>query len=135
MTRHGLLVGSLLTAPLFAGIHVPMQFASGRTWSQIGIGLALLFATAPFYRYLLGMHLLDTRGSVLAIGVQHAAWNEAGKLDAVSGEWQVVAAAVLLTLIVAVGRRVWHPESRPLGREAEKAAAATWTAPRVDSAS
>ncbi|QJY50953.1 CPBP family intramembrane metalloprotease [Pseudonocardia broussonetiae] len=127
MARHGLAVGSLLTALPFAAIHVPMQFGSDKTWSQIWVGLLVLFATAPIYRYLLGMHLLDTRGSILAIGVQHAAWNAAGNLDAVDGEWQVVTAAVLLTVLVAAGRRVWHPESRPWGREAEKAAAATWT--------
>ncbi len=43
---------------------------------------------APFYRYLLGMHLLDTGGSVLAIGVQHAAWNAASNIDGVNGGWQ-----------------------------------------------
>jgi membrane protease YdiL (CAAX protease family) len=129
MARHGLLIGSLLTAPLFAGIHVPMQFEPGWTWSGVAVGLALLFAMAPFYRYLLGMHLLDTGGSILAIAVQHAAWNEAQKLDAVRGEWQVVAAVLLLTLLVAVGRRLWQPQSHPMGRDAEQAAAAQWTTP------
>lgn len=127
MARHGLAVGSLLTALPFAAIHVPMQFGSDKAWSQIWVGLLVLFAMAPVYRYLLGMHLLDTGGSILAVGVQHAAWNAAGGLSAVDGEWQVVAAAVLLTVLVAVGRRVWHPESHPWGREAEKAAAAAWT--------
>lgn len=132
MAHHGLLVGSLITAPLFAAIHIPLQFESGWTWSDVGIGLAVVFGAAPFYRYLLGMHLLDTGGSLLAIGVQHAAWNAAGNLDAVRGWWQAVAAAILLTVLVALGRRFWKPESRPMGREAEKAAAAAWTtAPEV----
>jgi uncharacterized protein len=127
--RHGLLVGALLTAIPFAVIHIPLQFAGDWTWSEAWIGLAVLFAGAPFYRYLLGMHLLDTGGSVLAIAVQHASWNAVSDLEAVQGWWQPVAAAVLLTLLVAAGRRVWSPRSRAFGVEAEKAAAAGWAAP------
>jgi membrane protease YdiL (CAAX protease family) len=126
MARHGLLVGSLLTAPLFAGIHLPLLFADDPSTSSVLIGAALLFGAAPFYRYLLGMHLLDTGGSILAIGVQHAAWNAAGNLAPVSGDWQVVVAAVLLTLGVAAARRLWHPTSQPSGRDAEMAAATRW---------
>ena len=126
MARHGLLVGSLLTAPLFAGIHVPLLFASGWTWREVAAGLAVLCVAAPFYRYLLGLHLLDTGGSVLAIGVQHAAWNAAGNIDGVNGEWQSIAAVALLTMLIAVGRRRGHTERRPIGRDAEMAAASTW---------
>src|ERR671919_835415 len=58
MARHGLLVGSLVTAVPFAAIHVPLQFEGNRTWSEMAVGWALVFAAAPVYRYLLGMHLL-----------------------------------------------------------------------------
>jgi membrane protease YdiL (CAAX protease family) len=126
MARHGLLVASLLTAPLFAAIHVPLFFEGDVTWSNVAYNFALLFAAAPFYRYLLGMHLLDTGGSILAIGIQHAAWNAAGSLDPVQGEWQVVAAAALFTVLVAAARRVGTSTSRPIGVEAEKAAAGSW---------
>ena len=126
MARHGLLVGSLLTAPLFAAIHIPLQLGGGASWSESGFGLLVLFVTAPFYRYLLGMHLLDTGGSILAIAVQHAAWNASGNLAAVDGEWQVVVAAVLLTLLVAAGRHAWPREDAPRGLAEEKVAAAGW---------
>ena len=92
----------------------------------MAVGWALVSA-APAYRYLLGMHLLDTRGSILAAGVQHASWNAAQNLNVVEGgawEWQTLAAVALLTALVATGRRFWRPESRPVGREVEKAAAA-----------
>ena len=127
--RHGLLIGALLTALPFAVIHIPLSFEGDWTWSQAGVGLASLFLLVPFYRYLLGMHLLDTGGSILATAVQHASWNEAQKLDAVTGEWQAAAAVVLLTLLVAVGRRLWHPESRPMTPDDERAEAARWFAP------
>jgi uncharacterized protein len=126
MARHGLLVASLLTAVPFAAIHVPLLFETGWTWSDVGGGLALLFGLAPVYRYLLGMHLLDTGGSVLVIAVQHASWNTAIRMDEVDGEWQAVVAVVLLTGLVALHRRLRHPERRPIGSEAEKAAAAQW---------
>jgi membrane protease YdiL (CAAX protease family) len=128
MARHGLLMASLLTAIPFAAIHIPLQFEGDWTWSGALRGVAIVFALAPFYRYLLGMHLLDTRGSLLAAGVQHASWNEATKLDAVSGDWQVPVAVLLLTVLVAVGRRLWRPESRPMDRIAEEVTAAEWTA-------
>lgn len=126
MARHGLLVASLLTAPLFAAIHIPLFFEGDVTWSNVAYNFALLFAAAPFYRYLIGMHLLDTGGSILAIGIQHAAWNAAGSLEPVQGDWQVIAAAALFTVLVAAARRVDPSTSRPLGVEAEKTAARSW---------
>jgi membrane protease YdiL (CAAX protease family) len=130
MARHGLLLASLLTAVPFAAIHIPLQFEGDWTWSKAAFGVAVVFVMAPFYRYLLGMHLLDTRGSILAAAVQHASWNEAIKLNAVSGDWQTPVAIILLTVLVAVGRWARRPESRPIGQNAEKVAAAEWTAPR-----
>ena len=126
MARHGLLVGSLLTAPLFAAIHVPLQLGDGASWSDAAFGILILFATAPFYRYLLGMHLMDTGGSVLAIAVQHAAWNASGNLDSVEGEWQVIVAALLLTVLAAAARKAWPGEHAPRGLTEEKVAAAGW---------
>ncbi|WP_176337028.1 CPBP family intramembrane glutamic endopeptidase [Kocuria salina] len=105
IARHGLLIAALLTGLPFAAIHLPLYLAEG--WSaETARNLALLFLLVPVYRYLLGMHLLDTGGSVLAIGIQHASWNAAGSLGAVEGEWQVLVAVVLLTLLVALERRV-----------------------------
>ena len=130
MARHGLLVGSLLTALPFALIHIPLSFERGWTWSEVAIGLAGVFAIAPFARHLLGMHMLDTRGSILAAAIQHASWNAAGSLEVVGGDFEFVAATALLTVLLAVGRRVWRPESRPMSRESEKDAAAMWIQPR-----
>jgi hypothetical protein len=93
------------------------------------MGLLILFAAAPIYRYLLGMHMLDTGGSLLAVAIQHASWNAAQKLEAVEGgtwNWQVIAALVVLTACVAVGRRLWRSERHPIGTDAETAAADHW---------
>jgi hypothetical protein len=84
----------------------------------MAVGWALVFAAAPVYRYLLGMHLFDTRGSILAAGIQHASWNAAQNLNVVEGgdwEWQTLAAVALLTALVAIGRLRWRPEPGPWG--------------------
>jgi hypothetical protein len=91
----------------------------------------VVFALSVFARHLLGMHLLDTGGSILATAIQHASWNAAGNLDAVRGAYEFVAATALLTLLLAFGRRVWHPELRPRGPQAEKAEAAKWISPAL----
>ena len=133
MARHGLLRSSLITAVLFAAIHVPLYFSWGLGGAELAASLATLFVIAPVYRYLLGMHLLDTGGSILAIGVQHASWNAAQQLGMVDGgtwSWQALTATLLLTVGVAVGRRIAGGPSLPIGRSAERAAAAEWIGAR-----
>jgi uncharacterized protein len=126
MARHGLLVGSILTAPPFVAIHVPLLFTSGWTWGEVAVGVGVLCLAAPFYRYLLGMHLLDTGGSILAIGVQHAAWNAAGNIDGIEGDWQTIPAIALLTVLVALARRRRRAQQRANRRTDEIVAAASW---------
>ncbi len=104
MDRHGLLVGSLMTAPWFAAIHVPLSFTPGWTWSDAAANLGLVVVLAPFMRLLLGMHYLDTRGSLLAVGLQHAAFNASSDLG--SNGWEYVIGLVVLTAGVAAVRRL-----------------------------
>ena len=104
MHRYGLLGGSLRTAPPFVGIHLPLLFAAGWTWRSVAVSAVALIVAAPFFRYLLGMHLMDTRYSLLAVGVQHAAFNASGVLPFVHGGWQYLPAMVVLTLTVALVR-------------------------------
>ncbi len=132
MARHGLLAGSLITAVFFAAIHLPLQFAGDPSGSRLAGSIGLLFLTAVIARYLVGMHLLDTGGSLLAVGIQHASWNAAQKIGAVQGgdwNWQMVTALALVTALLAVGRRLHRPGTRPIGPADERAAAARWIAP------
>jgi membrane protease YdiL (CAAX protease family) len=136
MARRGLLVGSLVTALFFAAIHVPLTFEANDGWTDVAVSLGVLFGMAPVYRYLLGMHLLDTGGSILAVGVQHASWNASQSLGSVDGgttEWQVLAAVATLTALVALDRRRRTRRSTS-GPDAEKAAATGWLEERADDA-
>jgi membrane protease YdiL (CAAX protease family) len=114
MARHGLLVGSLLTALPFFVIHIPLAFQShgweGTTWSYAATDWALIALTAVFFRYLAGTLLVDTGGSVLAVALLHASFNASGSMTAVPGEWQYVPAVIVLTLLVIAYRR-WRGRS------------------------
>ena len=109
MARHGLLVGSLLTAvPVFV-IHLPLAFEmnglAGTTWQSAFITWGVLLVAAPFQRYVIGTLLVDTNGSTLAAGLLHASINAAGAMVVVPGGWQVVPALILLTVGVVAYRR------------------------------
>lgn len=107
MRRHGLLVGSLLTAAPFFVIHLPLAFEvdgwPGTSWRDVFLTWGILLVSAPFFRYLIGMVLVDT-SSVLAAGVLHASFNASGALPVLSGGWQYVPAMIALTLVVAANR-------------------------------
>ena len=111
MARHGLLVGSLLTAlPVFL-VHLPLAFETngwhGTTWRDALISWGVLLLAAPFQRYLIGTLLIDTGGSTLAAGLMHASINAAGAMAVIPGGWQHVPALMVLTLAV-VAFRSWR---------------------------
>ena len=64
----------------------------------------MLILAAPVMRYLLGMTLLGTGGSVLAVGILHASCNASGALGAVHGWWPSYAAMLVLVAAVAAVR-------------------------------
>ena len=125
MGRHGLLMGSLLTALPFAAIHIPLSFEGDPTWSEIATNTGLVFLLALFARYLVGAHLLDT-GSLLAVGIQHASWNATQNIEAIDGDWQFVVGVALLAVLVGIARRLWHTDARPTDPADERAAANEW---------
>jgi uncharacterized protein len=107
LERHGLVVSALLTAIPFALIHLPFAFAekgfAGTPWSDVAVAWAVLFLFAPVFRALMGLAYLGTGGSLLVAGLLHASFNAAAeaKLDVFDGEWQQIAAAVVLLGVLA----------------------------------
>jgi membrane protease YdiL (CAAX protease family) len=106
--RHGLFRGSLLTAVPYALIHLPLAWQDhglhGTSGRDLLITWTVLIVTAPFARYLYGMTLVDTGGSVLAVAVLHASFNASGELGAVHGWWPAPVALVLLTVATGAWR-------------------------------
>jgi membrane protease YdiL (CAAX protease family) len=108
MARHGLLRGALLTAiPVFL-IHLPLSYETnglyGTRWEDAMLNWGLLLAALLFFRYLAGVLMLETNGSVLAVGVLHASFNASGGMDVTPGGWQYVPAVIILTMLVAAYR-------------------------------
>jgi membrane protease YdiL (CAAX protease family) len=112
--RHGVLGGALRTSPLFVAMHVPLQFAAGWTWPSVVVGVVVLTVMAPFFRYLLGETLAATGGSLLAVGILHAAFNASQQLG-YPGAWQFLPAMMLLAISVGLVRKCSHG-SRPASR-------------------
>jgi membrane protease YdiL (CAAX protease family) len=110
MARHGLLLGSLLTAVPMGLIHLPLAFESegwaGTTWHTALVNTAWLLAALPFFRYLAGVLLTDTKGSVLAVGVLHGSFNAAGSLAVLTAGTEYVVAVIVLAVLVAGARAV-----------------------------
>ena len=105
MATRGLLIGSLLTAIPFFVIHIPLAFAEhglNTTGEQAALNLGLTALIAPGFRYLAGTQLIDSGGSILAIGLLHASFNASGQLSAVPGGWQYIPAVIVLTLAVII---------------------------------
>ena len=119
MARHGLLRGSLLTAiPVFL-IHLPLSYEAGGlagTRRQDALlNWGLLLVALPCFRYLAGVLMLETSGSVLAVGVLHASFNASGGMAIVHAGWQYVPALVILTLLVVAYRAVrGRPVDQPV---------------------
>jgi membrane protease YdiL (CAAX protease family) len=113
MKRHGLVVGSLLTAIPFSLIHLPLAFDEhglwGTPWTDVALTWAVLIAVAPALRLLIGCLFVDTAGSLLAVGFLHAAFNASGRLSVLDGGWwQNVVAVIVLTLVVGGWRLLRH---------------------------
>ena len=119
MDRHGLLVGSMLTAIPFGLIHLPLAFEAdgwtGTTWSEAFVNWAFLLGALPFLRYVIGVLLVDTQGSVLAAAMLHASFNASGALSVVPDGWQYVPALIILTVLVTVHRRLSGRSRSALG--------------------
>ncbi len=111
MARSGLLVGSLLTSVPFFLIHLPLAYEAdgwaATSWQETLVAWGWLLAALPFFRYLAGMLLVDTRGSVLAVALMHASFNAAGAMSVLQpAGWQYIPALAILTLAVAGYRRL-----------------------------
>ncbi|WP_258805892.1 CPBP family intramembrane glutamic endopeptidase [Pseudarthrobacter sp. NS4] len=119
MDRRGPAVAALLTAIPFALIHLPFAFAergfSGTSWTDVAVSWAVLFLFAPFFRLLMGIAYVGTGYSLFIVGLLHASFNASAstKLDVFDGEWQQIAALILLLGVTAAATASRTSRSRP----------------------
>ena len=117
--RHGLIKGAGLTAIPFALVHIPIAFVGGVSLGKGLVTVALIFAYAPVFRYVMGRTDRVTSRSLLAVGVMHAAFNASGSLDVLDGGWQHIAgmAVVGAALFAADSLRARSGAGSQYGRE------------------
>jgi uncharacterized protein len=109
MDRHGLVVGSMITAVPFALIHLPLIFEAdgirGTSMADFALGVLVLAGAAPFLRYLIGLVYLRTGRSLLAVALLHGSFNACASTTLISGGWQYVAAIALAAPLAAIAVR------------------------------
>ncbi|MFJ5698520.1 CPBP family intramembrane glutamic endopeptidase [Arthrobacter sp. NPDC093139] len=121
MDPHGMVVAALLTAIPFALIHLPFAFAekglTATPWAEVAVSWAVLFLFAPFFRALIGLVYVGTAYSLLIVGLLHASFNAsaATKLNVFDGDWQQIAA--LIVLLAAVMSLKSIRSKRPAGQD------------------
>jgi membrane protease YdiL (CAAX protease family) len=112
-------VAALITAVPFAFAHWPLAFLGEVTVASAAVGLVTYLLVGVIFRPMIGVFLLGTRGSVLAVAVLHSVFNRtnndngiaAGLLDGDGRRLATFLAVVVLTgAVVAVTR--WRRTGR-----------------------
>ncbi len=98
--RHGALVAALLTAPLFALIHLPLQIANPP--AQLAVNMGLLLVLAVPFRIVVGWIHNRTGGSVLLAAVFHASFNAGTSSVLLAGLVPGVDAVTVTTVVLLV---------------------------------
>ena len=101
MARWGYIRGSLVTAGLFVGIHLPLAFVDVDHASEIALNLSILVASSIGLRLLLAFVDRVSAGSILTVAVVHASWNATGELLDTDHDWVRYVVTITLGLLAA----------------------------------
>jgi membrane protease YdiL (CAAX protease family) len=99
MARWGQVPGSLVTAALFVGIHLPLAFVDVDTGQRLATNLAVLVGSSIGLRLLLAFTDIITMRSILTVAVVHAAWNATGELLDADHDWVRYVVTISLGLL------------------------------------
>ena len=107
MNDKGILKGSLLTAPGFVAVHIPLYLTQPSMFEFI-TSIAILIVLAFFFRYLLGMVYIDSNKSLFIVGLLHASFNNSafGRSEMLPAS---IMGTVLFTLIYVLYREKIKP--------------------------
>jgi hypothetical protein len=100
LARRGVLTSAVVTAPLFVAQHLPMLVVNSGGMVDFLVAAGFLVGMALVFRYLIAVVLIDTVGSLLAVGLLHASTDASGTLASGHGGWQQFVAVVPLTVLV-----------------------------------
>lgn len=101
ISRWGPVPGSLLTAALFVGIHVPLAFVGAGDTAGLLVNVAILIGSSIGLRLLLAYVDAVSSRSILAVATLHASWNATGDLLDSNHDWVRYAVTIALGLLSA----------------------------------
>jgi membrane protease YdiL (CAAX protease family) len=101
MARWGTIGGSIVTALVFASIHLPLGIASGSP----AVGVAVLLIAALGIRLMIAGVDRWTGHSILTVGLLHGSFNATSSLLQPGADWIRIAVTLLLGIAVAVALR------------------------------
>ncbi len=110
MSRWGSMVGSVVTAVLFAAIHLPLAFDGARDAGDVATGIGILLGSGIGLRLLIARVDSWSGRSLLAVGLLHASFNTSASLVEPAYDW------VRIAVTVAAGLAVYAGSSRHSGR-------------------
>ncbi|WP_158283068.1 CPBP family intramembrane glutamic endopeptidase [Nocardioides silvaticus] len=107
MARWGYLGGSLVTAVLFAAIHLPLAFDGADGLRDVLVGVAALLGAGVGMRLLIGALDLWAGSSLLAVAMLHASFNGAAEIIEPDVDWVRYAVVLVAGVLAAalLGRK------------------------------
>ena len=110
MARWGLVGGSMATAVLFAGIHLPLAFLGAGGIRDVLVRVGILLASGIGLRLIIAGLDSWTGRSLLTVGLLHASFNTTPDLLDPSYDWLRYTVTVLLGLVALVVARRTTPD-------------------------
>ena len=116
MAIWGALGGSVVTALLFAGIHLPLAFAGANGAGDVLAGVAILVATGVGLRLMIAGLDPWSGGSLLTVGILHGSFNVTSDLIDPAYDWLRYVVTILLGVAVVLVLRRTSERDRQSGR-------------------
>lgn len=99
MHRWGYAGGSVITALLFTGVHLPLAFSGADSVRSVGSNVAAMIVAGVGLRLLIGAFDRWGRHGIVALGLLHATFNASTELIEPHADW----VRYLVTLVLGLG--------------------------------
>ncbi|GAA1979629.1 hypothetical protein GCM10009777_11290 [Microbacterium pumilum] len=102
MAVRGVVMGSIVTALLFAAVHLPLALFGIATWGDGALQLLILVSSAIGLRLAIGVLYTAAGGSILAVAMVHASFNTAGGLVTPGNDGIRIGVVITIGVVAAI---------------------------------
>jgi membrane protease YdiL (CAAX protease family) len=115
---HGLVKAALLTAVPFALFHMPLHFIGDFSIGSLTGALVSLLIVVAIFRVMLGVFLLGTGGSILAVAVLHTLFNRSNNDEGLvaallDGDGRKLAGLLAILILTAAAAMIARGRTNP----------------------